>query len=198
MQAKRAVCARCLRAQAACICAWIAPLASSVALLILQHPLEVGNAKNSARLLQLSVSPSIMVTGETFDVAALTTMLEEGGRTPVLLYPDTPGAPAPAMPAGPGKLRLVILDATWRKSRKMLYCNPVLQTLPRMALRAMAPSHYTIRKAHAPDQLSTLEAGVHAMMQMDEQPLRWQGLLDAFDGFVAQQARWIDRKGPST
>ena len=34
----------------------------------------------------------------------------------------------------------------------MLYLNPALQALPRFTLRAMPPSHYTIRKAHAPDQ----------------------------------------------
>ena len=188
---KRALCARCLRAQAACICAWITPLLSDVELLILQHRLEVGNAKNSARLLHLSVQPSTMVTGETFDAAALAAMLEAGGRTPVLLYPATPGAPAPAMPADPGKLRLVIVDATWRKSRKMLYCNPILQTLPRLALRAMPPSHYRIRKAHAPDQLSTLEAAAYALMQLDPDPVRWQGLLAAFDGFVGQQMGYV-------
>ena len=169
---------------------------SHVELLILQHPLEVGNAKNSARLLQLSVTPSTMVIGESFEAAALTAWLEAGGRTPVLLYPDTPGRQAPAMPVDTGTLRLVIIDATWRKSRKMLYCNPILQTLPRFTLRAMAASHYTIRKAHAPDQLSTLEAGVHAMMQLDAAPLRWQPLLDAFDGFVAQQSQWMERKAP--
>ncbi len=190
------MCARCLRAQSACICEWITPILSDVELLILQHPLEAGNAKNSARLLQLSVSPSVMVVGETFDAVALTALLDEGGRTPVLLYPDTPGQPSPAMPVDAGKLRVVIVDATWRKSRKMLYCNPILQTLPRFTLRGMPASHYTIRKAHAPDQLSTLEAGVHAMMQMDVEPLRWQPLLDAFDGFVAQQSHWMERKAP--
>ncbi|HEX8480032.1 MAG TPA: DTW domain-containing protein, partial [Telluria sp.] len=69
--------------------------------------------------------------------------------------------------------------------------NPVLQTLPRMTLRAMPPSHYRIRKAHAPDQLSTLEAAAYALMQLDTDPARWQGLLDAFDGFVGQQLRYL-------
>jgi DTW domain-containing protein YfiP len=197
---KRAVCERCLRAQSACICQWITPLVSSVELLILQHPLEVGNAKNSARLLQLSVSPSVMVVGEMFDAAALAAMLEEGGRTPVLLYPDTPGdrslGIAPPPPLDPSvlsrsRLRLVIVDATWRKSRKMLYLNPALQALPRYTLRAMPPSHYRIRKAHAPDQLSTLEAAAYALMQVDAEPARFQALLEAFDGFVGQQLRFV-------
>lgn len=203
---KRAVCERCLRAQTACICQWITPLASNIELLILQHPLEVGNAKNSARLLRLSVSPSVMVVGETFDAVTLAAMLEEGGRTPVLLYPDTPGDQSlgigppppldPALLAAPCRLRLVIVDATWRKSRKMLYLNPALQALPRYTLRAMPPSHYRIRKAHAPDQLSTLEAAAYALIQLDAGltdagPTRWQGLLDAFDGFVGQQLRYV-------
>jgi DTW domain-containing protein YfiP len=195
------MCPRCLRACSTCICQWITPLQSGVELLILQHPLEVGNAKNSARLLHLSVQPSVLVAGEAFDPPTLASLLEERGRTPVLLYPDTPGdrslgiAPPPALEAGvlenPARLRLVIVDATWRKSRKMLYLNPVLQTLPRYTLRAMPPSHYRIRKAHAPDQLSTLEAAAYALMQLDAGPARWQGLLDAFDGFVAQQLRYV-------
>ncbi|MDQ2819297.1 MAG: DTW domain-containing protein [Pseudomonadota bacterium] len=192
MQARRATCARCLRAQSACICQWITPLASSVELLILQHPLEVGNAKNSARLLHLSVQPSVMVVGETFDAGALAGLLEEGGRTPVLLYPDTPGVVSlPLDVTEPGTLRLVIVDATWRKSRKMLYLNPLLQSLPRLTLRAMPTSHYRIRKAHAPDQLSTLEAAAYALMQVDAAPARWQGLIAAFDGFVGQQMGFV-------
>ena len=189
---KRATCARCVRAQSACICQWITPLASSVELLILQHPLEVGNAKNSARLLHLSVQPSVMVVGETFDAGELAGLLGEGGRTPVLLYPDTPGVVLPPVDMTDlGTLRLVIVDATWRKSRKMLYLNPLLQSLPRLTLRAMPASHYRIRKAHAPDQLSTLEAAAYALMQVDAAPAHWQGLIDAFDGFVGQQMGFV-------
>jgi DTW domain-containing protein YfiP len=118
----------------------------------------------------------------------------------VLLYPDTPGdrslgiaPPPPLDPAtlASSRLRLVIVDATWRKSRKMLYLNPALQALPRYTLRAMPPSHYRIRKAHAPDQLSTLEAAAYALMQVDAEPARFQALLEAFDGFVGQQLRFV-------
>jgi DTW domain-containing protein YfiP len=88
----------------------------------------------------------------------------------------------------PDAVRLVVLDATWRKSRKMLYQNPALQALPRLALRDMPASIYRIRKAHAPDQLSTLEAATYALMQLHGDAVRFQPLLDAFDGFVSQQA----------
>ena len=91
----------------------------------------------------------------------------------------------------PSSLRLVVLDATWRKSRKMLYLNPALQQLPRLPLRDTPPSHYLIRKAHAPNQLSTLEATCYALMQLDEEVARFAPLIAAFDGFVAQQLSYI-------
>jgi DTW domain-containing protein YfiP len=209
---RRATCAACLRAASACICRWIAPLSSTVELLVLQHPLEVHNAKNSARLLHLCLAGSRLCVGEAFEPAALDALLfADGlfadGRQPLLLYPDTPGdaalgiAPPPALDAAllhrPEALRLVVLDATWRKSRKMLYLNPALQRLPRLALRAVPPSAYRIRKAHAPHQLSSLEAAAHALAQLENKPAHYQPLLQAFDGFVQQQAAKTPHLNPS-
>jgi DTW domain-containing protein YfiP len=189
--ARRVHCPRCTRPQRACICAWITPVANEIALLILQHPMETANAKGSARLLHLSVAGSRLVEGEQFGDAFLRDALFADGRTPVLLYPATPGDSAPAslapgLLATPGKLRLVVLDGTWRKSRKMLYQNPLLQSLPRLPLTAMPASHYLIRKAHAPDQLSTLEASCHALGQLEGVPDRYAPLLASFDRFVAR------------
>jgi DTW domain-containing protein YfiP len=197
--ARRATCAACLRAQTACICRFVTPVASSVELLVLQHPLEVGNAKNSARLLHLCLPGSRLLVGETFDPTALDAALSSNGRTPLLLYPETPGEAALGLPAPPVAdsallerpecLRLVLLDATWRKSRKMLYLNSALQHLPRLALRALPPSAYRIRKAHAPDQLSSLEAAAYALSQLENRPGHYAPLFDAFQGFVEQQSQ---------
>jgi DTW domain-containing protein YfiP len=169
---------------------------SDAGLLILQHPMEVDNAKGSARLLHLSVAGSTMAVGEVFDHERLLGLLHAGGRVPVLLYPDLAGerelgVPAPpVMDAGlrgdPGRILLVALDGTWRKSRKMLYQNPLLQALPRLPLTQMPASHYLIRKAHAPDQLSTLEACCHALGQLEGDAARYALLLDSFDRFVAR------------
>ena len=48
---KRLICPVCLRPQSTCICQWIMPPAHQVEVVLLQHPLEVNNAKGSARLL---------------------------------------------------------------------------------------------------------------------------------------------------
>lgn len=189
----RARCERCLRPRSACICAWIDPVAGATSLLILQHPMEVAHAKGSARLLHLSVAGSVMVTGEVFEPRALHALLHGDGRVPLLLYPALAGERAlgvPAPPAllaldDPAQLRLVVLDGTWRKSRKMLFQNPLLHALPRFPLTEAPATHYAIRKAHAPDQLSTLEASCLALARLEQAPQRYARLLERFDDFVA-------------
>lgn len=202
---RRPACTRCLRAERACICHWVAPVAPDaqrVEVLILQHPLEVHNAKNSARLLHLCLPRSRLVVGEVFhDARGLTAPFASSDaafeRRSLLLYPDTPLdqapdlAPAPpltpAMLCEPARLRLIVLDATWRKSRKMLYLNPALQKLPRLALRDLPASAYAIRKARRADQWSTLEATCAALAQLEGDSLPFEPVLRGFDGFVAQQ-----------
>jgi len=190
---QRPVCRHCLRPQATCICRFVTPTATACEVLILQHPLEAHHAKNSARLLHLSLPGSRLVVGEAFEDTALQALMPDD-KTTVLLYPPTAfeghAAPAPldaAQLADPSQVRLVVLDATWRKSRKMLHQSPALQRLPRLALDEVPDSRYAIRKAHAPGQLSTLEATCAALAQLEGSTARWQPLLDAFDGFVAQQ-----------
>lgn len=173
----------------------------------MQHPLEVAQAKGTARLLHMSLAHSRLVTGEVFTEAALAALLWSPFGEPVatdlprralLLYPDTPQAAQGLSPPGlapellhdPAQLRLVVLDGTWRKSRKMLALNPLLQGLPRLALQDTSSSRYLIRKAHRPEQLSTLEATCHALAQLEGQAAPYLPLLDALDGFVAEQLRY--------
>ncbi|MGZ5201737.1 MAG: tRNA-uridine aminocarboxypropyltransferase [Telluria sp.] len=187
---RRASCAVCERPQAACICAAVERVGSAVELLILMHPLEVGQAKNSGRLLHLCVPGSRIAAGEVFDPGVLDALLHEDGRQPVLLYPAGPDLPAVggAVLADPSRLRLVVVDATWRKSRKMLYLNPLLQALPRLALDDVPASAYRIRKAHAAHQLSSFEAAAYALEQLTGDRAGRERLLAAFDRFVVQQA----------
>jgi DTW domain-containing protein YfiP len=207
------MCGACLRPQSACLCHWVRPTAHSVEVVILQHPLEVAQAKGSARLLHLSLQRSRLVTGEVFEESALQALLkapfepQSDDAQPLqtlLLYPDTlseSGLPLVSPPMlearhleQTSRLRLVVLDGTWRKSRKMLYLNPLLQALPRLTLRDLPPSHYLIRKAHRPDQRSTLEATCAALAQLEGDTRQLAALMEAFDGFVAQQAKRCDRQ----
>ena len=197
--ASRPECAACQRPQATCICGYVTPTPHACEVLILQHPMEQHHAKNSARLLHLSLPGSRLVVGESFDDVAFQALMPEPRYT-VLLYPPTDyaGHAAPAPPdtmrlADPHQLRLVVLDATWRKSRKMLHLSPALQHLPRLPLTDVPQGRYTIRKAHKPGQLSTLEATCAALAQVEGDAAHWQPLLVAFDRFVAQRQNFMPK-----
>jgi DTW domain-containing protein YfiP len=199
---KRAICPRCLRPTRACICQWITPTPNIAELVILQHPLEVNNAKNTAGLLRLSLASCQLHIGETFEPEMLRKLLAENNKTNVLLFPATPEMAAldvlapPEPPdlglVSPSNLRLILLDGTWRKSRKMLYLNPLLQQLPRYSLTNCPESLYHIRKAEGENQLSSLEASCYALQQLDAKHVDYQPLLAAFKEFVAQRLAFVN------
>lgn len=194
---KRTYCPCCLRPERTCICQWVIRCANRTELVILQHPLEVDNAKNTGRLLHLSLNNSQLHIGENFTDHFLAEILDAEDKINFLLYPSTAeekslGIASPAaMPELseilPEQLRLIVLDGTWRKSRKMLYVNPRLQRLPRLSIADCPASKYHIRKAHTEDQLSTLEASCYALQQLEVNGVNYSLLLNAFGGFVMQQ-----------
>ncbi len=179
----------------ACVCHWIRPTDNQLSVLILQHPLERHHAKNSAGLLALSLARCRREVGEVFDPALLREWIGPL-RSAALLYPST--GLGPETDARPPQIRkLVIIDATWRKSLRMLAGNPFLQSLPRLTLQDTPPPRYRIRQARQAHQLSTLEACCLALAELEDRPERYQPLLAAFDGFVAEQARWMAGLPPS-
>jgi DTW domain-containing protein YfiP len=185
--------------------------------LILMHPMEVHEAKGTGHLLHLCLPHSRVMVGEEFDAAELEAALhgswtswadtDGAPRHSLLLYPDTAeqdaalelasASPLPLpWPQPPERLRLVVIDGTWRKSRKMLYLNPALQALPRLPLLDVEDSGYAIRKAHLPGQLSSFEAAAQALAQLHN----WSAdgaanatLHEVFKQFVAQQLQLRQR-----
>lgn len=198
---KRPLCAVCTRPVRNCICSLASPVNNLVDVLVLQHPDETKNAKNTAGLLLLSLKNSQRYIGETFDPAELHHWLFQGDKQPLLLYPEisdykalglaTPQPSSVYEARAPEQLRLVILDGTWRKSRKMLYLNNHLQSLPRITLDEPPASIYDIRKAHSENQLSTLEASCYALQQLEQQQVDYAPLMRGMQQFVAQQRAFI-------
>ncbi|MDR2326305.1 MAG: DTW domain-containing protein [Acidovorax sp.] len=207
---RRAHCPQCLRPAAACICRCVQPVEHRTQVLLLQHPMEAAHPKGTARLLHLCLPLSRMEVGERWPDAPLQSLLH--GRwsdalpapaLTLLLYPPSPPDPGLPLQAPPpwemtdlvrlpqdGVLRLVVLDGTWRKSRKMLYLNPGLQQLPRLPLHDLPQGRYTIRKAHLPGQLSTLEATWAALRQLEPGQDTLDGLLQAMADLQQQYRHW--------
>lgn len=193
---RRARCERCALPARTCICALVTRVDNEVEVLVLQHPDEAEEAKNSARLLRLGLARCRVVVGEFFEPPTLLALLDGDVSGAALLYPaDTAAGTGLTQNAAPR--RLVVLDGTWRKSLRMLHANPLLQSLPRWAIAATAPARYAaLRKARRPAQLSTLEATCAALARIEDAPARYAPLLAAFDRFVADGAARASR-GPA-
>jgi DTW domain-containing protein YfiP len=189
---RRPQCDRCALPSRTCVCALVTRVPNDVDVLVLQHPDEAREAKGSARLLRLSLARCRVVVGAMFEPAALLALLDGDVSGSAVLYPaDTQRGPQPPGSRGAAHrpTRLVVLDATWRKSAGMLGAHALLQSLPRWTVEPAAPARYrALRKARQPGQLSTLEAVCAALAEIEGAPARYAPLLDAFGRFVADGA----------
>ncbi|WP_075187875.1 tRNA-uridine aminocarboxypropyltransferase [Teredinibacter haidensis] len=184
MQNKRPYCQQCQRPLRTCLCDLVKLVPTETEVVILQHPSEAGHAKGSARLLHLCLPNSRLYVGEVFQPDEL--QLQASGS--VLLYPgadNSRGADRCEVVS-----QLLVLDGTWRKSRKLLYLNPWLQDLPRLALDS-GQSRYRIRKPEFGHQLSTFEATLSGLSQL-EGPDKFTSLGDVFTTFVDRYERFIN------
>jgi DTW domain-containing protein len=180
-------CERCQRPLDHCLCPLIPSLDSRTRVVLLQHPSETTHALNTARLAALGLANAELRVGEVF--ADLAELLATPGYRPVLLFP---GEQAQALTtygeADDRPFMLIVPDGTWRKARKLLYLNPLLEALPRVTLAEVAPSRYRLRKAPEPGALSTIEAVVQALNVL-ERPDGFDELLRPFEALIEGQIK---------
>ncbi|WP_020411345.1 tRNA-uridine aminocarboxypropyltransferase [Microbulbifer variabilis] len=191
----RKTCDACLRPQSVCYCTALVKVANTIKVLIIQHPLEGKHPFNTGRMAHLCLSNSEMIIAEKLSGSELDTLLD----TPsALLYPSLGWLPDNIdldidsfisdsdNNQQPVITQLIVIDATWKKSKKILHLNPQLQTLPRVNLSGGLKSNYTIRKTSISNGLSTIESIVQAM-QLLEQKTDFQRLLKPFERMIALQ-----------
>jgi DTW domain-containing protein YfiP len=176
----RPQCTRCQRPLSHCLCALIPSVASTTAVLILQHPSETRHALNTARLAALGLTNAELRTGEVFED------LPDDGLESYLLFPGEQAVSLVDLAQKGGPLRLIVPDGTWRKARKLLHLNPRIADLPRVALPEGLMSRYRLRKAPMPGALSTLEAIV-AVLNTLEDTDRFDVLLGPFETMIERQ-----------
>lgn len=163
---RRSQCGDCLRPSRTCICKLGVTVCNSVWVTVLQHPSESRHAKGSAPLLERCLNRCQVVVGEVFSPQMV---LGGAWRHSWFVYPETPPVSLGMNNSGrrsPPE-QLLLLDGTWRKSRKILHLNPWLLELPRLSLSGHKRS-YRIRKSSEPHQLSTFEAAVFALADVEE------------------------------
>jgi DTW domain-containing protein len=133
-----------------CLCSDLAYLRSDTEIVLVRHLREAWLTSNTGRLAALMLSNVRVLPyggGEPFDETQI------HGDDTWLLFPD-------AKPVGPSERprRLVVLDATFRQSRRMFRKIRGLHRLPRWTLDVPPLRTPGRRQPPRPDGLSTIEA----------------------------------------
>ncbi|WP_342805932.1 tRNA-uridine aminocarboxypropyltransferase [Alteromonas sp. M12] len=194
---KRVICRRCKYPQTVCICAFISEVKIPLQLTILQHPLESKHGKNTARLIPLCIENSEIFVGENQqDFVDVKTQVMAASQNTWVLYPHAFSQPLEEHSKHFQNVlpdRLIVIDATWRKTTKMWQLNPWLHALPSWHFNTLPDNQYRIRKSTLEHSLSSLEATAQALSILcdtDTQPL-----LTLFDAMQRQQERHIPNLG---
>ncbi len=191
----REVCQHCRRPQAVCFCGQLARVDTRARVVFLQHPRERRVAIGTARMAHLSLPNSELHTGVDFgDHARVRALAAQPGTA--VLFPGE-GATDPRDLA-PGALsHLIVVDGTWPQAKKVLKRNPLLQALPRVGLIPRKPGNYRIRREPSAECLSTIEAVVEVLGQLEGPPERFDAMLSAFEYMVDRQLQCeAERVGP--
>lgn len=181
MTAKRRICEGCGRPEKVCLCPALTQTESRVSVVIWQDPVEAKHPLSTAPLLQRSLLNSRLITAEQLsfhdvfgdaDVARVAVLFPFEHENRVT-------------PESAGNIeQLLVLDGTWRKVRKMILSNPWLATLPYLTLLPESHSRYEIRTSPREDGLSTLEAGVAALNQLEN--------TDRYNAHIAVLERMVE------
>ncbi len=181
----RTVCLRCRRPQTVCYCADLVPIPTHTRVVILRHPRERKVAIGTARMAHLALANSELLEGVDFSGhARLEALAAEPGT--MVLYPGEGAQDIAAMKAHPPRT-VIVVDGTWPQARKIIRTNPLLERLPRLAFTPQQPSNYRIRREPALHCVSTVEAVVELLGQLEGQRERLQPMLTAFSRMVDTQ-----------
>lgn len=184
----RQICPTCQRPPSVCYCSALVHIANRIKVLIIQHPLEQKHPFNTGRMAHLCLNNSELVVAEELTDDKLAELLKPKSA---LLYPSLSWLPdveqiEPGSPQAEKLEQLVVIDATWRKSKKMLHLHQALQHLPRVSFEGELCSNYQVRHSSLENSLSTIESIVMALQQLQPE-VDVQSMLQPFERMVSSQ-----------
>jgi DTW domain-containing protein YfiP len=177
-------CYGCFRPKEACFCSKIPSIENRTDILILQHVRERFHPFNTARIVHRALNNSRVIVEQTERL--LTMSLPIGPRTGVL-YPGPEAQLFSEVPASERPDQLVIVDGTWHHAKTLIRDLPALRDLPKFTIAPASPGRYRIRREPTATSLSTLEATVAALRELEPETEGLDELLGAFDAMVEGQ-----------
>lgn len=182
----RSYCSNCHYPESNCICEAVAHIESPINIIVLQHPKEVGHAKNTVKLMRLCLPDMQVVVGKSAcDFTEVQRSIDP--QTTALVYPTKNSHAFESFNQQKRTKRdtLIFIDASWRQAYAIWKSAPWLQDIPQFHFDNAPESRYQIRHTKIAHSLSTLEATAYALEVGFE--VNTQALLDLQ---VAMQANW--------
>lgn len=185
----RAYCYHCFKPDLLCVCD-VQPVSNQTPVWIIQHPAERTHPINSARLTALGLERGHIEIAWNAECAP-PSRLPEGAA---VLFPSKASRALETLEVAPKGL--VVLDGTWAQAKKLYRQNSWIQSLPHVHLTPSEQSRYRIRKQPREGYLSTVEATVMALRQLEPQTRGLDGLLQRFDRMIDVQEQFVRNPPP--
>lgn len=173
---KRKHCIKCGYPQKTCLCAWVYPLDIPINIVVLQHPKETKHAKNTVKLLNLTLNKLQVLTGESpLDWPKFIELVSENPEKFSVCYPHKQSDPLELLTSKeqkqvyfPAGHTVIFIDASWRKALKIWKLNPWLHTIQSWHFSAPPINQYQIRHTTQKNSLSTLESVAYILEYTQE------------------------------
>jgi len=190
----RLYCNICEKPLKTCLCSFIKKINNLNDVLIFQHVSEKKHALGTAKILSLSLQQCSLQVGEEFTEDFLKETLFSDHKKSYLLFPTKNAISFDSLTSKEReKVRLIVIDGTWRKAKRLLYKNPLLENLPSLHLGLDKTSRYTIRKPPFSGALSTLEAVYEALSFLEKDHDKFAPLLETFQRMIKNQIEKIPK-----
>ncbi len=177
-------CFQCFRPQEQCYCDLIPRIQNETEIVLVQHVSERDHPFNTARMVRASLDRTKLVCGNSERL--VNSDLGLGGSAG-LLYPSKGAKTLASVPKNERPTQLVVIDGTWPQAKALVRDLPQLRDLPHYQLLPTEPGNYRIRLEPNEVSLSTLEAVVEALRELEPELTDLEKLVNVFETMVQRQ-----------
>ena len=191
-------CFKCFKPKSVCLCKYAREIDSGVKFVFLMHPKEFRRQRTGTGYLAHNcLKDSEVIVGLDFSTnARLNELLNDPAFFPMLMYPGDDAWNVKKegfkQTIAGKKLLILILDATWFCSRKMIQHNPFLLELPKLSFSGSYRSIFTFKREPSPECISTIECCYYMIKEIQQEGLADkkvdpEPLMDSFKAMIKLQ-----------
>jgi DTW domain-containing protein YfiP len=168
----RELCHNCNYILARCLCSEIKMFISPIPILIFRVKNEKFHALNTVNILEISLKNMLIIDlDEKEDPKNLEKLIlknVESYKFPLLIYPNKNSNTSIVEKASKSNFDCVIfLDGSWKKTKRIFLQSTYLKNLPVKIIDSETKSEYMIRKSSFEYSLSTIEAVVYVLNEVE-------------------------------